>query len=97
MHDLLVVVSRQETAPVLAPLAAALNRKGAAWSCFVTGSGVRALTSPEVVAALKTANPVFVCEHSWESEMGAIPAPLPPGSQFHHSDLLSHTRRVLSL
>lgn len=97
MRDLLVVLSTPAAGDLMPPLAAALARAGAQWACFATGQGVGALARPEVLAALQGAETVVACEHSWEREMGHQPCPVEAGSQFHHSDMLGETRRVLSL
>lgn len=97
MSDLLVVVASATAGQSLPPLAAALGRAGARWTCFVTGAGVRALAEPGIAAALAGAAEAVACEHSWQREMGEVPCPIEAGSQFHLSLMLGDARRALTL
>ena len=97
MSDLLVVVASPDAARALPPLAAALGRAGAHWTCFLTGRGTQALALPAVAAALAGAGQAVACEHSWRLTMGDAPCSVEAGSQFHLSLMLGDARRTLTL
>jgi hypothetical protein len=82
---------------IAAALARACARAGVTWSCFLTNDGVRALADSDVVAALKPAARVAVCEHSWRQHMNDAPCPVELGSQTINSALMAEAGRVVSL
>ena len=95
--DLMLHIAHPDAGPVAAGLAAALNRAGVAWGCFLTNDGVRALKHDGFRAAVKGAARAAVCELSWHRFMGDAACPVELGSQTTSSALLAEARRVLAL
>ncbi|PLY12661.1 MAG: hypothetical protein C0631_16405 [Sedimenticola sp.] len=94
--NLLFIVSTPEAGRVLIPLAAACRRKGTDWNCFFTNDGVRSLSNPQVVQAIRCARRSVVCEHSWSRYMGESDCPTELGSQTQNSIMVSEADRILS-
>lgn len=95
--DLMLHITHPEAGPVAAGLAAALNRAGVAWSCFLTNDGVRALGHDGFRALIAGAAQAAVCELSWHRFMGDAACPVELGSQTTSSAMLAEARRVLAL
>ena len=97
MTELHFLVSSAKTGAVLQPLARACIRKGTAWCCFITGEGVKQLKDPEMLKLLPSAERAIVCEHSWHEFFGSLECPVELGSQTSNSEMMTETKRVISL
>ncbi len=95
--DLLLIISTPDSGRVLLPLAGACQRKGLRWSCFFTNDGVRILENPAMVHAIRCADDLIACEHSWARFEGETPCPITLGSQTNNSALVSRAEKVIGL
>lgn len=94
--DLLLHLSSREGLGIARPLAAACDRAGIAWGCFVTNDGVEALSDAAFLDLLGRAHRAVVCEHSW-GRFGTGDSPIERGSQTVNSGLMAEAQRVVSL
>lgn len=94
---LLIVVSTDQSGPILTPLARACLRSGAKWGCFFTNDGVKLLGDGGLAALLGQADQAVACDHSWLRFMGDRPCPVELGSQTNHSALVGSAENVLTL
>ena len=97
MTELLFLISSEKTGTILEPLARACNRNGTSWFCFITGEGVKQLKNPELLKLLPNAERVIACEHSWHKFFGSTECPAELGSQTSNSEMITQTKRVISL
>ena len=97
MTELLFLVSSAKTGAVLEPLAGACKRNGTSWCCFITGEGVKQLKSPELLKLLPNAERAIACEYSWNKYFGSSECPAELGSQTSNSEMMTETKRVISL
>ena len=97
MTELFFLVSSAKSAAVLAPLARACQRNGTSWCCFFTGEGVQQSKSQNLVKLLHTAKRTVACEYSWHEFMGSKESPIELGSQTTNSELMTESKRVISL
>lgn len=95
--DLLLIISTPDSARVLKPLAGACQRRGLHWSCFFTNDGVRVLKDPAMVHAIRCADDLIACEHSWARFEGDTPCPVTLGSQTNNSALVGRASKVIGL
>jgi hypothetical protein len=95
--DLLLHISTADGLRVAEPLAAACDRAGIAWGCFLTGEGVTALGDGGFLAHLTKAQRAVVCEHSWQHHMADRQCPVELGSQTINCQLMAEAARVVSL
>ena len=95
--DVLLHISAAKAAAIAGPLARALDRSGAAWGCFLTNDGVRALEDAGFATAIRGAARAVVCEHSWDLHGGGGDCPVELGSQTVNSALMEDAARVVSL
>lgn len=94
--EMLFVVSTEEGARLLAPLARACRRRGRSFAAFFTHHGVVGLRSAELVEALAGARAV-ACKESWNRFVASEPCPVELGSQTTHSALARQAPRIVSL
>ena len=97
MTELLFLVSSAKTGAVLEPLARACGRNGISWCCFITGEGVKQLKNPELLKLLPNAKRAVACEYSWHIYFGSSECPAELGSQTSNSEMITETKRVISL
>ena len=97
MTELFFFVSSAKTGAVLEPLVRACKRKGTSWCCFITGEGVKQLKNPRLIKLLSNAEKVIACEHSWHMFFGTTECPAELGSQTSNSEMMTETKRVISL
>ena len=97
MTELLFLVSSAKTGAVLEPLARACKRNGTSWCCFITGEGVKQLKNPELLKLLPNAERAIACEYSWHMYFGSSECPVELGSQTSNSEMITETKRVISL
>jgi hypothetical protein len=97
MTELLFLISSAKTGVVLEPLARACKRNGTSWCCFITGEGVKQLKNPELLELLPNAERAIACEHSWHEFFGSSECPAELGSQTSNSEMMTETKRVISL
>lgn len=96
--DLLITVSKPESANIVAPLLRACTRSSCHWELFLTHKGVQVLNNQEIVELLKEVNtPVFVCHDSWTRYTNDEQCPVTLGSQTNHSEMIARANRVISL
>jgi hypothetical protein len=95
--ELLFLISSAKSGSVLVPLARACKRKKTSWSCFFTGEGVQQLKDPDLVKLLASANRAVACEYAWQEILGPNKCPIELGSQTTNSELMTETKRVISL
>ncbi|HXZ49507.1 MAG TPA: hypothetical protein VEG27_10825 [Usitatibacter sp.] len=94
-----IVATHEEAEDRLVGLARSASRRGWPCRCFLTGSGVRLLSSPRLLELARTgALRLDVCEHSWELlGGGAMPAGAQSGSQYQNAELAHLCDRVVVL
>ena len=97
MTELLFIVSSAKTGAVLEPLISACKRKGTSWCCFITGEGVKQLKNPGLLQLFPNAERVTACEHSWHMYFGSLKCSVELGSQNSSSEMMTETKRVISL
>jgi hypothetical protein len=97
MTELLFLVSSAKTGDVLKPLVRACERKGISWCCFITGEGVKQLQDPELLKLFPRAAIAIACEHSWHEFFASLECPVELGSQTSNSQMMTETKRVISL
>ena len=97
MTELLILVSSAKTGAVLVPLARACKRNGTSWCCSITGQGVKQLKNPRILELLPNADRAIACEYSWHMFFGSSECPAELGSQTSNSEMMTDTKRVLSL
>ena len=97
MTELLFIVSSSKTVTVLEPLTRACKRKGISWCCFITGEGVKQLKNPELLKLLPNAERAIACEYSWHMYFGSSECPAELGGQTSNSEMMTETKRVISL
>ncbi|MDE2089681.1 MAG: hypothetical protein KGJ12_06650 [Gammaproteobacteria bacterium] len=97
MTDVLFIVSRPESGPILAALIQACRRRGASWACFFTNTGVKTLANGKVTGLLACAVKAVACEYSWERYMGGAKCPAELGSQTSNSALAAESVKIVSL
>ena len=97
MTELLFLVSSAKTGAVLEPLVRACKRNGTSWCCFITGEGVKQLKNPSILKLLPNAERAIACEHSWQIFFGSLECPTELGSQTSHSEMMTKTKRIISL
>ena len=97
MTELLFIISSSKTGDVLKPLARACVRKGTSWCCFITGEGVKQLHDPELLKLFTSAKTTIACEHSWHEFFASLECPVELGSQTSNSEMMTETKRVISL
>jgi hypothetical protein len=95
--DVLLHIATADAAAIAAALGRALNAEGAAWGCFLTSDGVKAVGDTNFAAASEGASRVVVCEHSWDQHMDGQDCPVERGSQTINSALMAEAERVVSL
>ncbi|MDQ2089745.1 hypothetical protein [Marimonas arenosa] len=95
--DVLLHVTTPEAAGIAAGLGRALTARGAAWGCFLTNDGVKAIADRGFAEACKGAARVAVCEHSWDLHMAGRDCPAELGSQTVNSLMMAEATRVVSL
>ena len=82
----------------LVGLAAASAKRGWETRCFLTDRGVRLLRSAALQGlAASGAIQLTVCEHSWETYGGSLPAGVNLGSQYQNAELAHLCDRVIVL
>ena len=97
MTELLFIVSSAKTGTVLEPLARACKRNVTSWCCFITGEGVKQLKNPGLLKLLHNAERAIACEYSWHKYYGSSGCPVELGSQTSNSEMMTETKRVISL
>lgn len=97
MTDVLIIVSRPESGPILAALMRACQRRGVNWSCFFTNTGVMTLVDSRVMTILGCAVRAVACEYSWQRYMGDAGCPVELGSQTNNSGLAAEAVKIISL
>ena len=97
MTELLFLVSSAKTGAFFQPLARACKRKSTSWCCFITGEGVKQLKNPELLKLLPNAERAIACEYSWHMYFGSSECPAELGSQTSNSEMMTETKRVISL
>ncbi|MHB8252583.1 MAG: hypothetical protein ACYDEV_02505 [Acidiferrobacter sp.] len=94
--DIMFLVSRSESAPVLGAFLRACTRRRIDWCCFLTGPAATLANDPRICAALKGSAGSAVCEHSWE-RFGIGQCAIALGSQTDNSALAATARHIVSL
>ncbi|MDA8191290.1 hypothetical protein [Acidiferrobacter thiooxydans] len=94
--DILFLVSRTESAPLLRGFLRACERRQIECGCFFTGPAAQLASDPEIVASLHAGPGSAVCEYSWE-RFGQGQCPIPLGSQTDNSAMTAAARRIVSL
>ncbi len=94
--DVLFLVSRTESAPLLAGLLRACERRRVSCRCFFTGPAAQLPCDPKIEAVLHACPDSVVCEYSWE-RYGKGPCPIALGSQTDNSAMAADARHVVSL
>ncbi len=94
--DILFLVSRAESAPVLSGLLRACARRQILCGVFLTGPAAVLAGNPQIDIDLRACTRVAVCEYSWErfgrgSCLNAL------GSQTDNSAMVASARRIVSL
>ena len=97
MTELLFLISSSKTLAVLEPLARACKRNGTSWCCFITGEGVKQLKNPELLKLLPNAERAIACAYSWHLYFGSSECPTELGSQTSNSEMITETKRLISL
>ena len=97
MTELLFIISSVKTVTVMEPLARACKRNGTSWCCFITGEGVKQLKNPELLKLLPNSERAIACEYSWHKYFGSSECPAELGSQTSNSEMITETKRVISL
>lgn len=95
--DVMYVISNRNVAQILLPLLRACKRRGTAWACFFTDSGVEVLEDERVRALLPCASQAVACEFSWERYRQGRECPVETGSQTNHSAMVAQAKHVVSL
>jgi hypothetical protein len=95
--DVMYVISSRNVALLLLPLLRACKRRGTAWGCFFTDSGVEVLDDERVRGLLSCATDAVACEYSWERYRHGRECPVQTGSQTNHSAMVAQARHVVSL
>jgi hypothetical protein len=95
--DVMYVISNRNVGQILLPLLRACKRRGTAWSCFFTDSGVEALDDDRLRGLLSCATEAVACEFSWERYRGGRECPVQTGSQTNHSAMVAQAKHVVSL
>ena len=94
---LLIVVSTDRSAHLLAPLARACLRNDLEWGCFFTGDGVKFLADPDLAPLMAGVARAVACDHSWRRFMGERACPIELGSQTNHSAMVGAAEKILTL
>ncbi len=94
--DVLFLVSRPESEPMLRGLLGACARRKARCACFFTGPAAVLAADPEIGALLREGPRSAVCEYSWE-RFGHGDCPMHLGSQTDNSAMAAAARRIVSL
>lgn len=96
--ELLITVSNQNSAPVLAPLLGACQRNHCRFEVFLTHTGVLTLNNEKVVEHLNASGDVAIaCHDSWVRYGSGTDCPVTLGSQTNHSEMMARAERVISL
>ncbi len=95
--DVLLVVTTEAAAPLLARLGEALGRKGAVWAAFFTNDGVKSLLDSRVQGALASSARKVACQESWQRHLPNAECPVELGSQTDNSALIAAAQRLVSL
>jgi hypothetical protein len=61
------------------------------------GKGIQQLKDPDLVKLLASANRAVACEYAWQEILGPNKCPIELGSQTTNSELMTETKRVISL
>ena len=94
--EILFLVSRPESAPLLRAFLRACVRRQIEWSCFFTGPAAALALDPDISPLLKGSTGSAVCEYSWE-RFGSGHCPIALGSQTDNSALAATAHRIVSL
>ena len=96
--DLLVTVSKKESATILKPLLEACGRSNCRFEVFLTHHGVRVLNDNEITALLnEVSDNSIACHDSWVKHTAGEECPVTLGSQTNHSEMMARAKRVISL
>jgi|TARA_B100001094_G_C17481362_1_gene462077 hypothetical protein len=96
MNTLLVITTRK-SGKIAVPLMQGLSRAGENWGCFFTNDGVELIKETACQEAIKSAQRVVVCEHSWDTLVVDTRCPVELGSQTINSSMMTEVDRVISL
>jgi len=94
--EIMFLVSRAESAPLLRAFLRACARGRVDYSCFLTGPAVALALDPDLGPLFKASVRSAACEYSWE-RFGAGHCPIALGSQTDNSALTATAHRVVSL
>lgn len=95
--ELLLVVSRPESGPIVLPLLNAAIRRRVKVAVFLTNEGSRLAVEPWLGALAKQCESVVVCTeslNSWADESHSV---VTLGSQTDHSQLAAVATRIVTL
>ena len=94
--EVLFLVSRPESGPILRGLLRACARRKTPCACFFTGAAAVLAVDPEIGALVRESPRSAVCEDSWE-RFGHGECPMHLGSQTDNSAMAAVARRIVSL
>jgi hypothetical protein len=97
MIDALIVITTRNSGKIAIPLMHGLSRAGINWCCFFTNDGVELIKNNDCQEAVKLAQRVVVCEHSWDTLTNGTDCHAEMGSQTINSTMMTEALRVISL
>ncbi|OED42775.1 hypothetical protein AB833_05420 [Chromatiales bacterium (ex Bugula neritina AB1)] len=96
--DLLITVTKAQSAQIVAPLLQACVRRGCDWHVFLTHHGVQVLQQNEIIEIMSEYRErVVACHDSWHRFGEEGECPVTVGSQTNHSEMAARAGRLVSL